>query len=92
MELANEYNLKSNLKSITNYNQTEVTIETNQLNCNNCWLIITDLTGKIIAQTQINKLENKASFSIEKIGNGVRLCNLVEDGKITNSIKFALFR
>lgn len=82
----------SSLKAFPNPSQSDVTIEIDQVNCNDCWLLVTDLSGKIILQQQIHQSYEKIVLSKGKLGSGIYQANLVEGGNVTNSVKIALLQ
>lgn len=82
----------SSLKAYPNPSQSDVTIEIDQVNCNDCWLLVTDLSGKIILQQQVHQSYEKIILSKGKLGSGIYQCNLVENGSVTNSVKIALLQ
>lgn len=83
---------KSTLKAFPNPSQSDVTIEIDQVSCNDCWLLITDLSGKIILQQPVHQSYEKITLSKGKLGSGIYQCNLVENGNVTNSVKIALLQ
>ncbi len=82
----------STLKAYPNPSQSDVTIEIDQVSCNDCWLLITDLSGKIILQQPVHQSYEKIVLSKGKLGSGIYQCNLVENGNVINSVKIALLQ
>jgi hypothetical protein len=81
--------LDSYLNAYPNPTTSEMTIDVKRLNCNNCVLMITDLSGKLVRQYEIRSTEEKFRLSANDFQSGVYQCNLIADGKVASGIKIA---
>ncbi len=81
--------LDSYLNAYPNPTTSEMTIDVKRLNCNDCVLMITDLSGKLVRQYEIRSTEEKFRLSANDFQSGVYQCNLIADGKVASGIKIA---
>jgi hypothetical protein len=81
--------LDSYLNAYPNPTTSEMTIDVKRLNCNNCILMITDLSGKLVRQFEIRSTEEQFRLSAADFQSGVYQCSLIADGKVASGIKIA---
>ena len=75
------------LNAYPNPSNNDMVIDIRQVNCDNCIMMVTDLTGKLIRQYNIRGQQQKLNISSKEIGTGIFQCNLVSDGKVVSYIK-----
>lgn len=86
--VANE-NLEGILTVYPNPSSGIMTIELNQLPCDDCKIMITDLAGKLLKEISVYDAFQKITLNAGDFSSGIYQCNLVGDGKLIGSTKIA---
>lgn len=90
--LVNNINSHSSLKAFPDPSNDEMIIEIDEIDCKNCWVIISDLTGSSLKQFQIFNSLDKITLNKKDFSNGIFQCSLIDNGIVLNSIKIAFLQ
>jgi len=81
--------LSSSMTAYPNPSNSDMIIDIRGSSCNNCWLLISDLSGRLVKQYNLFNQQDKITLSASEFGSGLFQCSLVEEGNVTSSIKIA---
>lgn len=85
----NQVDVANYINAYPNPSSQSMTIDIKNVSCRNCVLMITDLSGKLIKQINLENNSQQIILQAADYAKGIYQCNLVAEGKVLSGIRIA---